>query len=104
MMGDRLTYFGVDHAKSENRKLHRGRPIIGTGGGGGRNNKKRQKINDRDLLACKKKGENLKFVTGKLKSFGIADVIFRLTILRGGRVKECKKNAVRWNASNSGHT
>jgi hypothetical protein len=38
-MGDRLTYFGVDDAKREKRKLHIGRPIIMKGGGGGRNNK-----------------------------------------------------------------
>jgi hypothetical protein len=38
-MGDRLTYFGVDDAKREKRKLHIGRPIIMKGAGGGRNNK-----------------------------------------------------------------
>jgi hypothetical protein len=33
---------------------------------------------------AKKRGEKLKFRSGKGKSFGNADVIFRLTILRGG--------------------
>jgi hypothetical protein len=39
-MGDRLTYFGVDDAKGEKRKLHIGRLIIiMKEGRGGRNNK-----------------------------------------------------------------
>ncbi len=50
------------------------------------------KINDKGLLACEKRGEKLKYGSGRGKSFGNADVIFRLAILRGGR-RNAKKNA-----------
>jgi hypothetical protein len=43
-----------------------------------------KKINDRGLLACEKRGEKLKYGSGRGKAFGKADVIFRLAILRGG--------------------
>jgi hypothetical protein len=82
-MGERLTYFSVDDAKRENIKFHAGWPIIETGGGGGRNHNWQGKMTEVSWSA-KKRGEKLKFRSARGRSFGNADVIFRLTVLRGG--------------------